>query len=145
MKRAARVRAAAELATIQATDRQGRVKSVSVPGHTVYRKVLVSRISSSPYPVLAAECLMVVPVGLVPCKGNWRTVCYHGLGAVECAVTHAGAKVLHWLKAKTEREAREKAVRLVNLKQFQGARLGCVVAKRQGRYGGRVWFLWREL
>ena len=144
--RVADARAVASLAVVKSRDKFGRVRSLTAPGHSCYRLVLISRVSNTPYPQLSVECNRQTPIGLVPCEGNGRkggNLCYHSIGGVESALRNApkgsAVKVLGWYQ--DESRARSSA----NLAQYKGARLGYVWAKKQGKLWPGLWFLWRAL
>ena len=139
-------RAVASLSVVKSRDKFGRVRSLTAPGHDCYRLVLISRVSSDPFPKLAVECNRQTPIGLVPCEGNGRkggNLCYHSIGAIEKALLNApkgsAVKVLGWYQ--DESRARSSA----NLAQYKGARLGYVWAKKQGKLWSGLFFLWRAL
>jgi len=145
--RVASARAVAALATVKSRDRFGRVRSLMAPGHGCYRKILIKRVASKPYPQLSVECFRMTEINLVPCEGNGphrygSTICFHSIGAIETALANAPkgsrVKVLGWYR--DEGRARSSA----NLAQYQGAEVGYVWAKKWGRLWPGLYFIWRK-
>ena len=137
------VQAAKQMAVVKQRDGKGRVGKVQVPGHEVYRTVLIGRTSDGPYPHLYAECHLNTKVGLVPCEGNGphrygSTCCYHALGAVERRLEEGGFEIVGWF------DSQEKMVKSRNLKQFAGCEPGHLYARKWGRNFPGVWFLWKR-
>ncbi len=78
-------RAAAKFAAVLQRDKQGRVRSVIVPGHEgkQYQVIIRREFSTG----ISVECLLSTNAGHVAqCAGNSHSICYHALAALIKAV-----------------------------------------------------------
>jgi len=69
----------AKFCKIKDRDKEGRIKSVLVPGSDAKRYRVILRRERGH---LTTECLLITGGGCLACAGNTRTVCYHSIAAL---------------------------------------------------------------
>lgn len=131
--RVIKARMAVSFASVLSTDKNGKVKTVLVPGSDGKRYHVILRRHGG---VWSGECrLDVGPPGHVPCKGNANGYsCYHTITAVIVSAEEAGYHVQFT-------DAEPKARRLERL----GMKAYCLQPWNSGRLTGEtVWALTRK-
>lgn len=82
-------RKVSEFTTVLQRDGKSQAKVVGVPGHEGKRyQVIICRDSG-----LSVECNQDTPIGIVPCKGNSKSICYHCLAAIIKAASEKNQEV----------------------------------------------------
>lgn len=101
-------KSAALFGKVMGRDRAGHVKSVLVPGTEGKQyQVIIRWTRLAAHLVCETECnLLTGPTGLVPCKGNEKSLCYHSKAAILIASNGIGRVSFCLSRADADRLAR---------------------------------------